>query len=145
MLTFFSFLLMWLGSLNWFFISAFQYDFVAGFFGTQSSLFSRFIYFLIGIAGFIMLIIAIKNRGKIKLIENPFRKKTLNNNVITPVKVVPDNQNLSIEQQYQNDDIVDENQEIIQPTKDVNVKFNITPETTQKEGFKDFDVTKYDN
>ncbi|MFQ6749603.1 MAG: DUF378 domain-containing protein, partial [Clostridia bacterium] len=74
MLKFFAFIFMWLGSLNWFFISAFQYDFVAGFFGTQSSLFSRVIYFVIGMAGFVMFFEAIKSRGKINLIQRPIKR-----------------------------------------------------------------------
>lgn len=74
MLTFFSFILSFFGCLNWFFIAAFQYDIVAGFFGTQASLFSRLIYFIIGMAGFVLLAMAFKNKGYIKITENAFKK-----------------------------------------------------------------------
>ena len=75
MLTFFSFILSFFGCLNWFFIAAFQYDIVAGFFGTQASLFSRIIYFIIGAAGFVLLFTAFKNKGYIKITENAFKNK----------------------------------------------------------------------
>lgn len=78
MLTFVSFIIVMIGSLNWFFIGAFQYDFVAGFFGTQASLLSRLIYFIIGMASFVLLAMAFKNKGKIKITENSFKQK--NNN-----------------------------------------------------------------
>ncbi|MGN1208322.1 MAG: DUF378 domain-containing protein, partial [Christensenellales bacterium] len=49
MLVFFCFLITIIGSLNWLCIGFFQFDFVAGLFGTQSSIFSRFVYIIIGI------------------------------------------------------------------------------------------------
>ncbi|MDD3397282.1 MAG: DUF378 domain-containing protein [Clostridia bacterium] len=75
MLTFISFIIVMLGSLNWFFIAAFQYDFVAGFFGTQASLLSRFVYFIIGMSAFVLLAMTIKNKGNLKVTENSFKEK----------------------------------------------------------------------
>ena len=118
MLTFFSFVFMWFGSLNWFFISAFQYDIIAGFFGTQSSLFSRLIYFIIGIAGFVLLAIALKNKGIIKLTENPFKKP----------KKTPSAPEVKVQE---------DPEEYHYPRK-------IEAIEASKEGYKDFDVTKYD-
>jgi hypothetical protein len=42
------------GALNWLLIGAFDFDLVAGIFGTMSA-FSRIIYVLVGIAGIISL------------------------------------------------------------------------------------------
>lgn len=40
-----------IGALNWLLVGLFQYDLVAALFGGQSSLISRIIYTLVGIAG----------------------------------------------------------------------------------------------
>ena len=55
------------GGINWFMIGALQYDYVAGIFGLQSNVFSRIVYFIIGVASIYMLIIAVFTRGRIKL------------------------------------------------------------------------------
>ena len=133
MLPILSFILMWLGTLNWFFISAFQYDFVAGFFGTQSSLFSRIIYFAIGIAGFYFLFYVLKHKGKLNLFQNPFKKSK-------PIKTDKDIK-VAVP--------VEEVAPIEDPIPDLNTSTfkisNIPPEPKAESGFKDFDVTKYDN
>lgn len=130
MLPFFSFILMWIGSLNWFFISAFQYDFVAGFFGTQSSLFSRFIYFFIGMAGFFMLFHLLKNKGKFSLLDGFKRTK---NKAAVPIKVVePSNQ----------DETEEENEML--PNINYTAPKSNYKEPKAESGYKDFDVTKYD-
>ena len=64
MLAFISFVLVIIGSLNWFCIGILQYDFVAGLFGSQSNVFSRLIYTLVGIASIIVAVNLIKNKGK---------------------------------------------------------------------------------
>ena len=128
MLPFFSFILMWIGSLNWFFISAFQYDFIAGFFGTQSSLFSRFIYFFIGMAGFIVLFHILKNKGKFSFFEGFKQTKTKAvAKALPPVTVVaPD----------------DDDNEVFSP--EINNPTQLKNEPKAQSGYKDFDVTKYD-
>jgi uncharacterized membrane protein YuzA (DUF378 family) len=127
MLPFFSFILMWIGSLNWFFISAFQYDFIAGFFGTQSSLFSRFIYFFIGMAGFVLLFHLLKNKGKFSFFEGFKPKSKATTKATPPVQVVaPD----------------DDEDEIFVPESSTQPKFQGEPKA--QSGYKDFDVTKYD-
>ena len=55
MLSFVSFILMCVGCLNWFSIGILQYDFVAGIFGSQSNIFSRLIYTLVGVASIIVV------------------------------------------------------------------------------------------
>ena len=64
MLAFISFILVIIGSLNWFSIGILQYDFVAGIFGSQSNIFSRLIYTIVGIASIVMIVNMVKNKGK---------------------------------------------------------------------------------
>lgn len=70
MITFISFLVTLFGCVNWMSIGMLQYDIVAGFFGTQSNIFSRIIYIVIGFAALWMIISAIKQRGKINIFKN---------------------------------------------------------------------------
>lgn len=58
-----------IAGLNWLSIGLLQYDFIAGFFGTQASIFSRLIYIAIGVCTFIFIFSLIKNKGKVVLIK----------------------------------------------------------------------------
>jgi uncharacterized membrane protein YuzA (DUF378 family) len=64
MLAFISFILVCIGCLNWFCIGILQYDFVAGIFGSQSNIFSRLIYTLVGVASIIVIVNFVTNKGK---------------------------------------------------------------------------------
>ena len=64
MLSLISFILVSIGCINWFTIGILQFDFVAGIFGSQSNIFSRLIYTLVGIASIIVIINFITNKGK---------------------------------------------------------------------------------
>ena len=75
MLTFIGFILTLLGSINWLLIGLLQYDFIAGLFGFQASLFSRLVYILFGIGAIILVIRIIANKGSVKVWEKR-RKKT---------------------------------------------------------------------
>ena len=75
MLTLISLLLVIVGSINWFCIGLLQFDFVAGLFGSQSSIFSRIIYFLIGVGAIFMSYTLIKNKGKLKFNFKRFKNK----------------------------------------------------------------------
>ena len=66
MLGIFSFIVLIIGALNWFCIGLLQFDFVAGLFGSQASIFSRIIYVAVGVSAFIVLSILIKNKGKME-------------------------------------------------------------------------------
>lgn len=66
MLTFFSLLLVLIGSLNWLSIGVLQFDFVAGIFGSQANIFSRLIYTIIGIGAVVFTVLLIKNKGKVR-------------------------------------------------------------------------------
>ena len=63
MFTIIAFLLTMLGSINWLLIGLLQYDFVAGIFGYQASVFSRIIYIVIGAASVFLVFKMIKNKG----------------------------------------------------------------------------------
>ncbi len=75
MITLISFILLLIGAANWMCIGLMQYDFIAGFFGTQSSFLSRTIYIIIGFAAIWLIIMAFKQRGRIKINDNGFSKK----------------------------------------------------------------------
>lgn len=64
MLSLISFILVCIGSINWFCIGILQYDFVAGIFGSQSNIFSRLIYTLVGIASIIVIANFVTNKGR---------------------------------------------------------------------------------
>lgn len=62
-----------IGGLNWASIGFLQYDFIAGFFGTQANLFSRLIYIIVGIATIYFIFMIFKYKGNVKIIDR--RKK----------------------------------------------------------------------
>ena len=67
MLTIIAFLLTLLGSVNWLLIGLLQYDFIAGIFGFQASIFSRIIYIIIGASSVFLVIKLIKNKGSLPI------------------------------------------------------------------------------
>ncbi len=67
MLTLVSFVLVLIGAFNWFSIGFFQFDFVAGIFGTQASIFSRVIYIAVGIAAIWLTYAALRSKGSIDI------------------------------------------------------------------------------
>ena len=65
MLTLISFIVTIIGAINWLCIGILQFDFVAGLFGSQSSIFSRIIYAAVGVFAIMLLFNFIKNKGRI--------------------------------------------------------------------------------
>ena len=59
--------LLLIGGINWLSIGFLQFDFVAGLFGSQASIFSRIIYTIIGIAGLFFAFVVIKNSRKLNM------------------------------------------------------------------------------
>lgn len=90
MLVFFCFLITIIGSLNWLCIGFFQYDFVAGLFGTQSSIFSRLIYILIGISAIFLTYAVIRYRGRLTIKKNQNQQQVLMNKQPLPQSVQQD-------------------------------------------------------
>lgn len=79
MLTIFSFLLSLIGSINWLMIGFFQYDFIAGLFGFQASIFSRFFYILFGLGAIVLVFKLIKGKGNIAVFSRKHKKDVQNN------------------------------------------------------------------
>ncbi len=65
MLTFIAFALTIAGCVNWLLIGLLQYDFVAGIFGYQGSVFSRLIYIVIGVAAAYLVVRLFIDKGSI--------------------------------------------------------------------------------
>lgn len=70
MITLISFLIVLFGCVNWLSIGMLQYDIVAGFFGTQSSIFSRIVYIFVGFAALWLIISAFRQRGRINIVRD---------------------------------------------------------------------------
>ena len=77
MITFISFLVVLFGSVNWLSIGMLQYDIIAGFFGTQSNIFSRIVYILFGFAAIWLIISAIRQKGKINIVKDRLDVKAM--------------------------------------------------------------------
>ena len=70
------------GAINWFCIGVFQFDIIAGIFGTQSHFFSRFVYTVIGLAGFWFLLVTLVKHGQLSLFKPRTKKsKTATSNI----------------------------------------------------------------
>ena len=52
------------GALNWLLVGLFQFDLVATIFGGQSSLFSRAVYIVVGLAGIWAITLQFRERSK---------------------------------------------------------------------------------
>lgn len=74
MFTILSFLLMIAGGINWLLIGLLQYDFVAGIFGFQGSVFSRLIYILIGAACLFFVFKVFKGKGTVAIFSRRNKK-----------------------------------------------------------------------
>lgn len=64
-----------LGSVNWLMIGLLQYDFIAGIFGFQASIFSRLVYITFGVAAAYLVIRIIVNKGSVKIWEKRKKKE----------------------------------------------------------------------
>ena len=91
MLTFIAFVLMITGGINWLLIGLLQYDFIAGLFGFQASMFSRLIYIIFGSSTAFVALRTLLNKGTVKLFERRKKKssktsQTLENNNQMPAE-----------------------------------------------------------
>ena len=84
MITFIAFLLTILGCVNWLLIGLLQYDFIAGLFGFQASIFSRLVYILFGIGAFYIVIRTIANKGSFKIYEKRKKKENSPSQIHSP-------------------------------------------------------------
>jgi len=72
---FIAFTLLCLGGINWLMIGGLQYDFIAGLFGFQASIFSRLIYILFGVGAIYLILRVIINKGTFKVFERKKKKQ----------------------------------------------------------------------
>lgn len=79
MLTIIAFLLTLAGSVNWLLIGLLQYDFVAGIFGYQASVFSRIIYIVIGASSVFLVFKLFKNKGTLPVFSRRNKKDLAEN------------------------------------------------------------------
>ena len=79
MLTIIAFLVTILGSVNWLTIGLLQYDFIAGIFGFQASIFSRIIYIVFGIASVFLVFKLFKGKGTIAVFSRRNKKDLAKN------------------------------------------------------------------
>lgn len=79
MFTIISFILTLLGSINWLLIGLLQYDFIAGIFGYQASIFSRIIYIIIGASSVFLVYKLIKGKGTIAVFSRRNKKDVIKN------------------------------------------------------------------
>lgn len=79
MLGLISFILVIIGGINWFCIGLLQFDFVAGLFGSQSSIFSRLVYIAVGLGVLVLLFNLIENKGQIKFNFKKHIKQAISN------------------------------------------------------------------
>ena len=89
-----------IGGLNWLSIGLLQYDFIAGFFGTQASIFSRLLYIGIGVCTIYIIFEIIRNKGKLLLFSRRKKDATKTNSQTQT------NTNKNIESSSQNQDIL---------------------------------------
>ncbi len=75
MISFIAFLLTIAGCVNWLLIGMLQYDFIAGIFGWQGSIFSRIIYIFFGIGAIYVVIRTIVGKGNFKIWEKKKNKQ----------------------------------------------------------------------
>ena len=74
MFTIIAFLLTIAGSVNWLLIGLLQYDFVAGIFGYQASIFSRIIYIIIGASSVFLVFKMFKGKGTLAIFSRRNKK-----------------------------------------------------------------------
>ncbi len=71
-----TFIILLVGGINWLSIGIFQFDIVAGLFGSQAAVLSRIVYIIVGLCALYLIYSALARRGKINLIE----RENQNNN-----------------------------------------------------------------
>ncbi|MBQ8749548.1 MAG: DUF378 domain-containing protein [Clostridia bacterium] len=64
-----SFIILAIGGLNWLSVGVFQFDIIAGIFGSTANIVSRILYILVGIATLYLIYVSIVEKGKIEMCE----------------------------------------------------------------------------
>ena len=93
------------GAINWFAIGVFQFDLVAGIFGYQSAFPSRFVYTIIGIAGFWSLFATLFKKGTVVYYTKKTKQKTKRNTLLTDIQTDNDNNSQPHTQSFDVNDV----------------------------------------
>jgi len=72
-----SFIILSIGGLNWLSVGIFQFDIIAGIFGSADNIVSRILYILVGIATLYLIYVAIVERGRIEVSQDSHRVSTV--------------------------------------------------------------------
>jgi len=118
-MTVIAFIITIIGCLNWLCIGFFQFDFIAGLFGTQSSIFSRLIYIVFGFASVWLTYAVIRFKGRLTVKRNSRQDEILlnkdqtetnnSNNNNNNANYNPNNEN-NINNNYSNQQTANNNQ-----------------------------------
>lgn len=137
MLTILAFILTLLGSINWLLIGLLQYDFVAGIFGYQGSVFSRLIYIIVGLSSFVLVWKLIKGRGTLPVLSRRNKKdmarqmSKLGDKISASANVEAGRENIPQQPQQQNDEHYGDSGERFSPPQ---------PEQEEKHGLFDEEI-----
>ena len=77
-----AFFIIVVGGINWFCIGVFQFDIIAGIFGSQAHFISRFLYTIVGLASIYLLIALPIKKWKVYEAKDNSNNKTQDYNVI---------------------------------------------------------------
>ncbi len=120
MITFIAFVVTILGCVNWLLIGLLQYDFIAGLFGFQASIFSRIIYIIFGIGAVYMVIRTIINKGSFKIYEK--KKKKVKKQQFANANVEAGKEQIKCEERHEHDENFEKQQH--QENQDENYEQN---------------------
>ncbi len=123
MFNFISLIIIIVGAINWFCIGVFQFDLIAGIFGTQSHFFSRFIYTIIGLAGLWFLAYTLIKKGQLSLLPQKAKKSKTDSMRNENAK---DSVNTTLEDNITSDTRTTKSEESSVDSKDISNKQNAT-------------------
>ncbi len=127
------------GSLNWFAIGVFQFDLVAGIFGSQSVFFSRFVYTVIGLAGLWSLFVTLFKKGNVVYYVKKPKQKRTRNTALATTQTSSEN-NSQAEQQNASTDATNETATSETPPNETSVL--VSERTTEQEKIYDIPPAK---
>ncbi|MBQ8762187.1 MAG: DUF378 domain-containing protein [Clostridia bacterium] len=71
MFNYVAFFILVFGAINWFCIGIFQFDLIAGVFGSQANFISRFLYVIVGLCGIWLMFYCLFKKGNFSLSSKP--------------------------------------------------------------------------
>lgn len=136
MITFIAFILTILGCIDWLLVGLLQYDFIAGLFGFQASIFSRIIYILFGVASVYLVLRVIINKGTFKVYEKRKKKEKQQNSAPAYANIEAGKEQISHKEEKQ-EDISDMEEYINQYREFDNENYDSSHDNLFDEHFRD--------